>query len=175
MELERLIKKEVRKKQDNISLIPFSLNYLPLYEKWFNDDLIRKHLSSRTPRSQEDIKNWIESITQSDHLNYSMILYLDKIIGHIAIKKIPEINNSLEIACVIGDREFIGMNIGFVATYKAIDVAFKNNQDIESVFLTRKPNIEKIFFNKLGFKENKKKEITIYSITRQTWEKSKNL
>ena len=97
---------------DKIVLRPFfsveRSELIVLYSRWFKgSNATREFLSPRTPKTPKGIARFVELNRSHDSPSrYFLILYLHNPIGHVALKRVNELQEKAEVSIVIGEPAF---------------------------------------------------------------------
>jgi len=142
-----------------IKLLPFSVKRINDYFRWFNDKKVRRYLVPETPKTKEEIKEWIIKTIKDKSCRYYSIFLIKKkkYVGHIGLKKINLVKKQAEIGVVIGEKKYWRKGIATTAYFLLLRKIKRLR--LKKIFAkVNKDNIASIkFFSKLRFKRLDKK------------------
>jgi len=153
-----------------IELTPISNTSTTDYLKWFNDQDVRRYLADSTPSTSEQIKDWLQSLTNNpENLYFGITKFTThKSIGHVGLKGVTESTHASEIAIVIGEKDYWGRGYGTQAVRKAVEIGFKEtsvNTFYAKIVPEHTASIR--LFESAGFTlKGNEKGLSIYSISR---------
>ena len=137
------------------------------YLKWFESKSVKKFIQFK-PNSLTELRNDVKKkINTKRSILFGIFLKKHKHIGNIYIHDINRFKGSAYLGILVGDTNYQGKGVGYIAIKYAINWLNKNlkiNKIYLSVSLNNKPALK--LYTKIGFKilkKNKNSIIMIYN------------
>lgn len=141
----------------NIQLRELSKSDLSEINKWRNDHGVTDLLGNNFLYIANEVdEKWYENYLQNREQNKRLaIVDLDSnIIGTIQLTGIHAVNRTAEYSVMIGDKDYWGKGVGFIASQQILKHGF-DDLNLNRIYLTVLKNNERAIrlYKKLGFKE----------------------
>lgn len=137
-----------------IAFHPVDLDHLPLYEKWGNDDDIRRYRRFFFPRSSEEIKNrYVEAIRSNEKHAFEVWHMEDNCpIGICNLHEIDWVSRTAEVGMFIGDKKYWKQGLGTEIASLITQYGFKelNLRKLKATIYRPNEGSQKIF-SKIGY------------------------
>ena len=137
------------------------------YLKWFEQKSVKKFIQFK-PNSLTELRNDVKKKINTKHsILFGIFMKKRKHIGNIYIHNINRFKSSAYLGILIGDTNYLGKGVGYIAINNAINWLNKNfkiNTIYLGVSLNNKPAFK--LYKKIGFKilkKNKNSIIMIYN------------
>ena len=139
----------------NIQLRELSKSDLSEINKWRNDHAVTDLLGNNFLYIANEVdEKWYENYLQNREQNKRLaIVDLDSnIIGTIQLTGIHAVNRTAEYSVMIGDKDYWGKGVGFVASQQILKHGF-DDLNLNRIYLTVLKNNERAIrlYKKLGF------------------------
>jgi RimJ/RimL family protein N-acetyltransferase len=138
---------------------------IPTFVRWLNDPEVREFLTMYRPFSMAEEEKWFERQLQGQESEIFAIEALDGVlIGSVALHNINWQCRHVELAIVIGEKEYWGKGYGSDAISALLRFVF-DEMNLHRVFLqVRDDNARAIrAYEKCGFQHEGRMRETIYS------------
>lgn len=173
-------------KLDQIKFEDIDLNDIELIRKWRNSSHVSKNMYTDNEISSDEQVKWFNNIKTNNATRYWIIKYNNLKIGVVNLANINFFEKKCDWAFYIGDKDYIGVGIGFLIEFKFIEFIF-NTFEIDFLKCEVKTgNFEVLnMHKKFGFLEDitSKKtimkngnylEVTMLKLSKIEWQKLRN-
>ena len=102
-------------KGKKIDLVAVSMDYLPLYRKWFNDPEVTDMLGdTKYPFSEGREREWIEQqqVPKDDRRAFTVVTKKGRPIGNAGFNEIDPLNKYVVLGIAIGEKDFWNKGYG---------------------------------------------------------------
>jgi len=111
-------------KEVAISLRKITENDTSLILKWRNSQFVKNNFVIREPLTEENQRNWMESVIAKEKAIQYIILSNNFPVGSVYIRDIDYTHKKGEFGIFIGEKSFIGKGLGLFATKEILKIAF---------------------------------------------------
>tara|TARA_Y100000768_G_scaffold388873_1_gene388135 strand:+ start:225 stop:1547 length:1323 start_codon:yes stop_codon:yes gene_type:complete len=144
----------------------FKISYVTQnYLKWFKDPLTKKFIITKCQTISELKKDVRIRLQEKNSLFYGIFTKKNFHIGNIFVNKIDIKKGNAYLGILIGEKEFRGKGVGYIAIKSVINL-LNRNYGLNNIFLglSKKNKIAYKLYSKIGFRKIKSKT-TNQSIT----------